>query len=325
MKIDLVYLWVDGADTVWQAKRRGYLPPEELCDTESFCTGRTSDNDELRYSLRSVERYAPWINHIYIITDGQHPVWLNLDNPKISMVDHRELFPVEVLPLYNSTAIEHGIHKIKGLSEHFLYANDDMMFARTLSPEFFFAQDGQPRCRFIEKECSAEDLESSPYNYFVNRASLRIAQDFGLKCRTYAPHHQVDAYTKSGIESCISRYREWSTETLHNRFRSREDMLRHIFSLYAVATSCAEAIIERKSSRLKRAIERVAILLGLREGDASKIIAIEKPHIELQLRLSRPALVCFNDSANATSIDRARLKRILERLYPHPSQFEKDV
>ena len=32
---------------------------------------RFRDNDELRYSLRSLEQHAPWLRHIYIVTNGQ--------------------------------------------------------------------------------------------------------------------------------------------------------------------------------------------------------------------------------------------------------------
>lgn len=32
---------------------------------------RFRDNDELRFSIRSVEQFAPWLRHIYIVTNGQ--------------------------------------------------------------------------------------------------------------------------------------------------------------------------------------------------------------------------------------------------------------
>ena len=68
MKVDLVYLWVDGSDPVWQAKRQSVVGYEG--NTSADCKGRYADNGELKYSLRSVELYAPWIRKIFIVTDN---------------------------------------------------------------------------------------------------------------------------------------------------------------------------------------------------------------------------------------------------------------
>ena len=64
--IDLVYLWVDGSDPAWRAKRNAFLGKAQDNSPEN-CKGRTADNDELKYSLRSVEMYAPWIRKIFIV------------------------------------------------------------------------------------------------------------------------------------------------------------------------------------------------------------------------------------------------------------------
>ena len=74
--IDLVYLWVDDTDEVWRAKRQLYRPEQRTNSADATSEARWRNNDELRYSLRSVEKYAPWVNHIYIITDNQRPSWL---------------------------------------------------------------------------------------------------------------------------------------------------------------------------------------------------------------------------------------------------------
>ncbi|NXW04145.1 GNPTA phosphotransferase, partial [Fregetta grallaria] len=56
---------------------------------EDISASRFEDNEELRYSLRSIERHAPWVRHIFIVTNGQIPSWLNLDNPRITIVTHQ--------------------------------------------------------------------------------------------------------------------------------------------------------------------------------------------------------------------------------------------
>lgn len=101
---------------------------------------RFENHDELRYSLRSVFENLPWINHIYLITNKQRPTWLK-EHPKITVVDHTEIIPSELLPTFSSVVIENYLTKIPGLNEHFLYFNDDMFINRHLSPREFFDGD----------------------------------------------------------------------------------------------------------------------------------------------------------------------------------------
>lgn len=128
MDIDLVYLWVNGNDPKWQAKRDACIGRPS--GSQAHCKGRYADSGELKYSLRSAEKYAPWIRRIFIVTDNQIPEWLNTDNPKVQIVDHTEIMPAECLPCFNSAVIEMFLCNIPGLSEHFLYANDDTYFGK---------------------------------------------------------------------------------------------------------------------------------------------------------------------------------------------------
>ncbi|KAJ8374043.1 hypothetical protein SKAU_G00046230 [Synaphobranchus kaupii] len=107
---------------------------------EDVSASRFEDNEELRYSLRSVERHAPWVRHVFIITNGQIPSWLNLDNPRVTVVTHHEIFQNEThLPTFSSPAIETHIHRIPGLSQKFVYLNDDVMFGKDVWPDDFYS------------------------------------------------------------------------------------------------------------------------------------------------------------------------------------------
>uniref|UniRef100_A0A8B9QDD4 N-acetylglucosamine-1-phosphotransferase subunits alpha/beta n=1 Tax=Apteryx owenii TaxID=8824 RepID=A0A8B9QDD4_APTOW len=135
---------------------------------EDISASRFEDNEELRYSLRSIERHAPWVRHIFIVTNGQIPSWLNLDNPRITIVTHqikaafmrkvevttsspfhpwfyfslakKEIFQnVSHLPTFSSPAIESHIHRISGLSQKFIYLNDDVMFGKDVWPDDFYS------------------------------------------------------------------------------------------------------------------------------------------------------------------------------------------
>lgn len=116
-----------------------YLVVELPSDHEDISASRFTDNEELRYSLRSLEKHAPWVQHVYIITDGQIPHWLNLDNPHVTIVTHEEIFPNRShLPTFSSPAIECHLHRIPKLSKKFLYLNDDVMFGKDVWPEDFY-------------------------------------------------------------------------------------------------------------------------------------------------------------------------------------------
>ena len=139
IKIDLVYLWVNGNDEEWKKKKDFWAEKLGLInDKEINNDCRFIDNEELKFSLRSAEMYAPWINKIFIVTDNQIPEWLDTSNPKIKIVDHKNIMPKEVLPIFCSFAIEMFIDKIPDLSEHFLYANDDMFFTAPVKKSYFF-------------------------------------------------------------------------------------------------------------------------------------------------------------------------------------------
>ena len=106
----------------------------------SFCC---CPYQELRYSIRSLVKHAPWVRHIYIVTNGQIPYWLDLDNPRVTIVTHEEIFSNKShLPTYSSPAIECHLHRIKGLSKYFIYFNDDVLLGRDVWPEDFLTPQG---------------------------------------------------------------------------------------------------------------------------------------------------------------------------------------
>tara|TARA_R110002050_G_scaffold150757_1_gene277697 strand:- start:234 stop:554 length:321 start_codon:yes stop_codon:yes gene_type:complete len=83
---------------------------------------------QLRYSLRSIMKFAGWVRHIYIVTNGQVPSWLDVSHPRITVVAHEEIFtdPSD-LPTFSSPAIEVHLHRIPGLSNRWIYFNDDVV------------------------------------------------------------------------------------------------------------------------------------------------------------------------------------------------------
>eukprot|EP00042_Codosiga_hollandica_P052484 m.666937 g.666937 ORF g.666937 m.666937 type:complete len:1519 (-) comp58506_c0_seq6:3156-7712(-) len=118
-------------------------PTRSNNEPDEISASRFQDNSELQYSLRSVEKFAPWVRHIYIVTNGQIPSWLNLDHPRISVVPHEDIFLNKShLPTFSSPSIETHIHRIPGLSKYFLYLNDDVCFGTEVWPDDFYTHAG---------------------------------------------------------------------------------------------------------------------------------------------------------------------------------------
>ena len=149
--VDVVYTWVDGSDPAWQERRdralraAGGAPLHDLAANDS----RYTSHDELRYSLRSLEMYAPWVRQVFLVTDHQVPSWLVADHPRLTVVDHTELFGSRGrLPTFNSHAIESQLHHLDGLAENYLYLNDDVFFGRPVDPGLFVLGNGLARIFF---------------------------------------------------------------------------------------------------------------------------------------------------------------------------------
>ena len=132
--IDVVYTWVNNSESTWlldfDNASKNHVPEIELGN-------KYREWDELRYSMRSINEYAPWVRRIYIVTSSKHqvPTWLDTNHPRIRMVFHDELFPdpLRELPTFNSLAIETVLHRIPTLSNHFLYFNNDVLIGRPLA------------------------------------------------------------------------------------------------------------------------------------------------------------------------------------------------
>ncbi|WP_327291139.1 stealth family protein [Streptomyces sp. NBC_01198] len=139
--VDVVYTWVDGSDPAWLRRRAEFSG--EGYHEEAANAARYLSRDELRYSLRSLHMYAPWVRKVFLVTDDQTPAWLNAEHPGIQVVSHREIFrSAASLPTFNSHAIESQLHHIEGLSEHFLYFNDDVLLGNEVTPQDFFLANG---------------------------------------------------------------------------------------------------------------------------------------------------------------------------------------
>ena len=136
--IDAVITWVDGADANHQMKYEKYLRGRSDFKKQYL------QSNEIAFCVASILKYAPFIRKIFIVTDGQSP---NLEEikkfsplDKVNIVDHKEIFngAEEFLPTFNIRSIDAVLYKIEGLSENFIYFNDDMFLIKKSNPEEWF-------------------------------------------------------------------------------------------------------------------------------------------------------------------------------------------
>lgn len=308
--IDLVYLWVNGNDPKWIEKRNACIG--EPSKAEENCKGRYVDNGELKFSLRSVEKYAPWIRKIFIVTDNQIPEWLDTSNPKIQIVDHTEIMPAECLPCFNSAVIEHHIYRIPGLSEHFLYANDDTYINKPVTPEDFFdKKDLLPKIRLNRRPYRkltllyrTKVLKRRLGNYVktIHNAALLVEKKYGIYYNGKT-HHNIDAYLKSSYQHTREVFDSEISATLSNHVRSSNDIQRNIYSYAALA---------EKRGHLCYVTQHTSFRLH-----------INSRKLYERFERYKPMLFCMNDSQFASDEDRKYAIAFLTKLFPDKSLFEK--
>ena len=138
--IDFVVTWLDSSDLDWQEQ---YYKYKKTVDEGDQTKARFRDWELFKYWFRAVENFVPWVNRVFLVTNGKFPDWINENHPKLVLIKHSDYIPEEFLPTFNSCTIELHMNKIPGLSEHFVYFNDDCFINAPITPEYYF-RDGLP-------------------------------------------------------------------------------------------------------------------------------------------------------------------------------------
>jgi hypothetical protein len=309
--IDLVFSWVDGSSTDFQrerAKRMQAYVVGEGDDSEA----RFRQIDELKYALRSVYLFAPWVRRIFIATDSPAPAWL-ADHPRVTIMRSADFFAdTGSLPTHNSHAVESQLHHIPGLAEHFLYSNDDMFFGRPVGPELFFSPGGVTK--FIEASTRIGLGENDPTRSGfenaarVNRALLR--ERFG-KATTRHLEHTAAPLRKSVMRELEAEFPEDFARTAASRFRSATDIsvTNSLYHYYALMTGRAVAQTQARSmyieTTLKVALRQMNRLRKRRDQD----------------------MFCLNDGSFPEITDDVRrdaVTEFLELYFPFPAPWERE-
>lgn len=308
--VDAVYTWVDGDDPAMAAKRRAHqdLSDNVIAPRETGASRYTS-HDELRYALRSLEMYAGFVRHVYLVTDSQVPAWLDPDAEGLTVVDHRDILPADALPVFNSHAIESRLHHIPGLSEHYLYFNDDVFINRPVRAEHFFHGNGIARIPLSPLKLGVgapHPLEPAPNS--AGKNAREVIRRFHGRHITHKSLHTPHPQLLSVMREMESLGIEELERTSYSRFRSTTDVApaSTLHHHWAIATGRAVPADYR-----------------------FRYVQLGTP--DMRRRLARLAtgedidFFCLNDvdtAPTARAAAQTAIRTFLERKYPFPSRFE---
>lgn len=310
--IDIVYTWVDQDDPEFQETLGCYRGTE---NRNTSSAARFQSHDELKYSLRSIEEYAPWYNHIYIVTNGQVPSWLN-ENDNISIIHHNQILDREYLPTFNSHVIGSALHKIPGLSENYIYFNDDVLLLRPIARRDAFS-DGGLNYAFIT---NVRIGNGPPVSYeTATEWGAKNARDLIYSKWGYSFDrrftHMYHPQRKSVAEECESAFRDTYHAFRRNRFREMNDILCCSFLHHYVGYVSGKTMFTNSHGHFVR----------IRNHDAE--LKYNKLLSEKSIKSGR-SVVCLNDYIPRDGGDPDYLEKLLgflESYYPHPSSFERDL
>lgn len=326
-KIDFVVSWVDSGDPTWLEEKSKYLGNTQVVNNDNISEERYRDYGTLKYFFRSIEMYADWVNHVYLITDNQVPKWLNEQNRKVTVVDHRDIVDSRYLPLYNSNAIEWNMDNIPGLSDNFVYFNDDCLLNGTVQPEDFFINDKPRDYRLYKSLYPKEDFDNIPFNdvRLLNQSlvkgnwPLNKTGLFSLKygkeqihnliqlrrkwVSGYIEPHSAYSFTKVTFSKAKDIWEHQVTDTICHRFRSAEDISIWLVRYYQLETG----FFVPRSPKFS-AFHTIADFLEL----------------ESDFKSDKVKVLCVNDEKVADYDQvQQKLRLLLDSKYPEKSSFEK--
>ena len=338
-KTDFVITWVNGNDPDWQKERLSYKS-EDVKKSEEL--GGTDDSSSryrewglLKYWFRAIEQNAPWVRKVHFITWGHLPDFLDPNAPRLNIVKHSDYIPKEYLPTYSSHPIELHMHRIKGLSEGFVYFNDDMYLNAPASPNDFFKK-GKPCLEAVEACIAANDINEIYSHIMLNNIAV-VNHRFSK--RNIAKKHFFKWFNLkygSGVlrnlclapwgyyQNIINRHlpvpllkttmeKVWEEEhtVLHktslNKFRSITDVNQYLFRYWDIMEG--NFVPKRQ------------------KGQAYHITNSNTADLEREITAGKHKMICLNDTPDLSDKDflsaRKKLQRAFEKRYPNKSEFEK--
>jgi hypothetical protein len=335
MNIDFVVLWVDSNDPKWQEDYARYSPKAKFGKDKA----RFRDHDTFRYWFRAVETYAPWVHKVFLITNGKFPDWINRNCPKLKLVEHADYIPQEFLPTFNSGVIETFINRIKGLSEHFVYFNDDLFLNKSVKPEYYF-KNGLP-CDNNQETCFNVPIYTKEDRFGITIVQLT---DIGLlnrhfnrwktvlqsPQRWFGPHLGIKGLLMSCIlakQRLFIGFSNYHTEhaflksTIDDVWEKEGDFLKDTSTRFRTDVSANQYLFRywQFASNKFYPMRRSRAFFFLFNKDVLK-------DLEKTMMKEKCISICLNDSVFCNEEDYQYLKEnlpaLFEKKFPNKSSFE---
>ncbi len=327
-EVDIVVPWVDGSDPEWRKIHNLYSADKNSDDNPS----RYRTWDTFRFWFRAIEKNAAWIRKIHFLTWGHLPEWLDISNPKLNIVNHKDFIPEEYLPTFSSHVIEMNLHRIPDLAEHFIYFNDDVyLMGETEKSDFF--KNGIPCDAAILGVIKNNDLENfMPYimlnmmaivnmrfpknEVFKAHFSKWFSPKYGkllinnmylapFGCFTgFRNFHSATSFCKQTFSDVWNDIPEILKAVCRNKFRSKEDVNQYIFRYWQ--------LLSGNFTPAKPNSDYITI----GKTDAAKLEKI----------INNKRIVCINDDPGDFDVksEEAKINDLLMKKFPDKSTFEKN-
>lgn len=335
-KIDFVVTWLDSSDPEWIAQYCKYRKVKLEGDKARF-----RNWDFFKYWFRAVELYAPWVNKVFLVTNGKFPDWINPNHPKLVLVKHSDYIPEKYLPTFNVRTIQFNYHRIEGLSEHFVDFNDDMYLNAPVSPDYYFHK-GLPCDRTEENVLNATKYD--PVNMFFTNVSIYC--DVAVLNHHFNRREVVRQSYKKWLGSYLS-LRGWLTSLLltilkkehfegFRDFHTEQPMLKSVIKEIwekeplMMEKSCTQF---RKNASLNSYIIKYWQLAKNQfypqKHEGRKLISTKEnlPLIESLMKNKKVKSLCLNDTPKIPQSDydyiKERVLLLFEEKFPNKSSFEK--
>lgn len=329
--VDMVYSWIDGDNPI-VVEQINYWRQKDGGLGSATSANRFKTMDELRYSLRSVKLYAPWIRNVYIITSHHIiPEWFDKEigaRHGIYFIDDSQLLPE--VPVFNSLAKESVKHLIPGLRERYLYMNDDLFFGSSTTLSDFLFEDGKAKMflepdNFVSGDPPLDTSDYFSYGLHCTRRLLIIAIEEGI-ISLKRPHcleeqkflersfdkmqlkkHTPDIHFVSEDKLKWKTFPEHFMRTAKGKFRQTDQIYDNtLFDNYW------------KLARDKARPSDISYAYLYIKGD----LAAEE-FVYDHIRRERPKVFCVNDGiVGEENKSVAMLKAFLEEYFPEPAPWE---
>lgn len=311
--IDLVYTWVDDSFAGYREQLLQYAQSGHDSNPN-----RTRDNLQmLRYSMRSVAHYLPWVRHIYLLScRPQVPPWLDVGHPRIRVVHHDQVMDPAILPTYNSFAIVSHLHLLPGLSRRFVYLEDDVLIGRPLQPDFFADAQGRLQVRpwpaYTRPSAVRGSAGLSMWDQAMAHSNHALDQAYGEN-RRYKVEHAAGFIDRDAWAEMIAQWPEQFAHTRASRFRAVGNVApEYLYPYFELQQG-------RASLWPARLTPRALYYHGLKNCRAWNALALSALHRR------QPATIALNDDFGQRPRGHVvvAVRRFLEARFPWRADFER--